>query len=266
MNSSGSLLRLVKSEEPQKEHISVSQINEYLDCSAYYMFRRVYRMPTQSKSFLTIGKSVHKGIEINYKQKRETRVDLPLEEIQEVTAQEFKDLELSTQWGKDEDVGQLKDLAVSLATLYHTQVAPTVQPVLVEQKIIVDIPEIQKPVMFVLDLVDEEGYIRDTKTPGRTPSQKDVDQSLQLTGYSFAYRHFTGKTEKGVKLDNLVKTKTPKYVQLESIRTERQIQRFINIANAVIDAIKSGSFIPNQNSWKCSEDTCDFWEICHRDF
>ena len=256
----------IQPQEAEKHHISVSQINEYLDCSAYYMFHRIFKIQTPSKSFLTIGKSVHKGIEVNYRQKMETKTDLLLPKIQEVTVEEFEILSPVTEWDKDEDPGKVKDEVVALATLYHTEVAPHVQPKMVEERMTVEDERLTLPVFFVLDLVDQDDMIRDTKTYGRTPSQDDIDYDLQLSAYSLAFRSTTGRIEKGVKWDCLVKTKVPKYAPLESTRNEIDGRRFINIANSAVMAIQNGAFIPNQKSYKCGKDRCPFWVACHRDF
>jgi hypothetical protein len=253
-------------EEDVKPHISVSQVNEYVDCGAFYMFHRIYRIPAPSKSFLTIGKSIHKGIEHNFNQKKETKIDLPLNEVQEVTAAEFESLKINTAWDEEESPDQIKDQVVALATIYHNEVAPKIQPKLIEQKIIVEDSALLMPMVFVLDVVDQDDYIRDTKAYGKTPSQDDINFDLQLSGYSFAFRNFTGRTEKGVKLDCLIKLKTPKYVPLESTRNDIDIRRFINITNATVLAIQNGSFVPNQKSFKCSPKRCPYWEPCHRDF
>lgn len=292
MSSVSQLLPPLKgAQEEPKPHVSVSQINEYRDCSAYYMFHYIYKIRTQSKSFLTIGKSVAKGLEINFKQKIGSKLDLPIKDIKEVTAQEFKDLMLDTKWDSDEEPGEIKDLTVKLVELYMGNIAATIQPIYVEERITVDIPEIKMPVIFIPDVIDENGIIHDTKTAGKSPSGlvtlgeqceppkskkkqptdgdnivTEADQSFQLSGYCLGYKFLTGKMASGVQLDYLIKTKNPKCGYLKSTRTERDIQRFINVANAAIDGIKSGIFMPDEKSWKCGPDKCDFWELCHREF
>ena len=250
----------------QRPHISVSQINEYLNCGAYYMFHKVYKIRVPSRSYFTIGGSVHKGAEINYKQKKSTRTNLSLKEVLDVTANEFEGHRIKTIWKKDEDPDVIKDQVLELAKVYYNEVGSKIQPVIVEEQFTVEHEDLIMPVVFRIDLVDEDGYIRDIKTPGKTPSQNDIDKDLQLTTYSFGYRRATGKIEKGVILDNVVKTKIPKYAPLQSTRTEQDLRRFVNIANAAIMAIQAGSYVPDQKSFKCSEENCDFWEKCHEVF
>lgn len=247
-----------------KAHISPTQLNMYLRCPAQYYFRYIEGMILPPKSALTKGKAVHKGQEVNYKQKIETQEDMKLSDIQEVVAAEFESLAPETEWEKEEDPGKVKDETISLASLYHTEVAPKVQPMLVEEEVLIDIPGGQ--LKGYIDLVDMQEYIRDTKTTARTPSQDVIEKSLQLSAYSLAYRKEMDRPEKGVKLDYLVNTKTPKIVTLEGSRTEQDLQRFINIATKVMDAINKQVFYPNQDNFMCSEKDCGYWKICHQTF
>ncbi|HBR33665.1 MAG TPA: hypothetical protein DD734_03460 [Firmicutes bacterium] len=256
-----------QSTEPEKPHISSSQINLILDCSAKYMFRYIFRIRPPSRPFAARGKAVHRGLEYNYRQKIETHEDLPLSDVLEVASDAFDSMLAYVQWDSEEDPGQFKDQTVELISFYHQLVAPTIQPVMVEQPVIIDIPETDFIIKGFIDLIDSNGYIRDTKTKNITPPQKVVDNSLQLTIYAMGYRQLTGKAEAGVILDNVVNLKKgPKYVPLVSQRTDRDITRITNIARAIVGCIKSGSYCPNPNSMMCSESQCEFWKICHETF
>lgn len=247
-----------------KDYISVSQINMYLRCPAQYYFRYVQGMIIPPKSALTKGKAVHKGQEVNYKQKIDTHEDIKLTDLQEVVSTEFETLAPETEWMPEEDPGKIKDETISLASLYHTEIAPTVQPMLVEEEILIDIPG--GKLKGYIDLVDMQEYIRDTKTASRTPSQDVISKSLQLSAYALAYRKEMNREENGVKLDYLVNTKTPKVVTLEGKRTEQDLQRFVSIATRVMDAIQKGVFYPNQDNFMCDEKNCGYWHECRKTF
>lgn len=253
--------------EQEKPHISPSQINMFLDCSAKYMFRYIYGIRPPTRSFFIRGRAVHKGIEHNYKSKIETHEDLPLDEVQEVASEEFDSMVAEAVWEDGENPGEIKDKTMELVGLYHQEVAPKIQPILIEKFVEIEVPETNFTLRGYIDLVDTGGYIRDTKTKNSTPPQKTADSSLQLTAYAMAYRQLTGKTEKGVVLDNLISLKKgPKYVPLESQRMELDIRRFINISKSVIRCIQSGAYCPNPNSMMCSESKCDFWKVCQETF
>jgi len=248
-----------------KSYISPTQLNTYLRCPAQYYFSYVRGIKLPPKSALTKGKAVHKGQEHNYKQKIESFQDVKLSEVQEVTAAEFEAEAQATEWVKDEDPGKIKDDTISLATLYHTEVAPQVQPILVEESVSVPLDS-GYSLYGIIDVLDSKGYIRDTKTTARTPSEEEAAKSLQLTAYSLAHREVMGMPETGVKLDYLVQTKTPKVVTLEAKRTEKDIRRFLSIVGRVVDAINNDVYYPNPGNFLCSEKNCGYWKICHQEF
>lgn len=262
------VMKMQSSEETEqaRPYISPSQITMFLDCSARYMFRYIFGIRVPPKSYFIRGRAIHKGIEHNFTQKIDSHQDLSLKEVQEAASEEFDSMLAEAVWDEGEDPGEIKDKTMELLSLYHTEVAPKIQPVMVERPVTIELPETGYLVKGILDLVDSEGNIRDTKSKSRTPPQSEADGSLQLTAYAMAYRQLTGKAENSVILDNLVDLKTPKYVPLKSQRTELDIRRFKNIANSIISAIKAGAYCPNPNSMMCSETKCDYWKICHEIF
>lgn len=248
-----------------KSYISPSQINTYLRCPAQYFFSYVQGIKIPPKSAMTKGKAVHSGIEYNYKQKIESREDLKVSEILEYTAAEFEKLAEETDW-QGVDKGKEKDSTIDLTKLYQTEVAPETQPIAVEQKIEVAFENTDYTLLGIIDLIDEEKRIRDTKTTARTPSEDSLQNSLQLSAYSLAYRTIKGEEETGIQLDYLVATKTPKVVKLSANRTQKEIDRFLSITGTVAHNISCQNFYPNPTNMMCSPVNCGYWEKCIQTF
>ena len=248
-----------------KTYLSVSQINSYLRCPAQYCLRYVKGITMPPTRGLTVGKVVHSAIEQNYKQKMQSGVDLPLDVIRDITATEFDRQAPLTDWGED-DPGKAKDEAITLASLYHQEVAPTVMPAAVELRVEVEFENVDYSLLGYIDLIDSEGFIRDTKTATRTPSEDEASKSLQLTTYYLAYQINYGCEPAGVKLDYLVNTKTPKYVQLQAARTQEDVDRLLRLIGYVAGAISAGHFYPNPTSFLCSEKNCQYWQHCQKEF
>jgi CRISPR/Cas system-associated exonuclease Cas4 (RecB family) len=217
------------------------------------------------KAAMTRGTAVHSGIEFNYTQKMETKKDLPLEEVKEYTAAVFEEKAEETDF-EGEDKGKVKDSTISLAGLYHEEVAPTVQPEAVEKKVEVAFEGTDYTLLGYIDLIDHKKRIRDTKTTGKTPSESVIRDNLQLAAYSLMYQTITGEEESGVGLDYLVDTKNPKVVQFEAKVTEAERQRFLKIMDAVAKAIEGEHFYPNYNNFMCSQKNCGYWDICHKEW
>lgn len=246
------------------EHTSITQLNMYLRCPAQYYFRYIEGIIIPPNSAITRGKVVHKGNEINYKQKIKTHKDMKLSDLKEAVADEFDRQALDTEFTPDEDKGKLKDHTINLATLYHTNIAANIQPIAVEKEIY--IPIANTMLKGYVDVVDDKGYIRDTKTANRTPNGNIADKSLQLTGYALAYRIINKKPENGVILDYLIDTKVPKVITLKSKRTDWEIKRFCSILYQILNAIQNGIFYPNETSCLCSPKWCGYWDICHKEY
>ena len=248
------------------EHISASQINTYLRCPAQYFFRYVRGIKIPPSSALTRGKCVHAGVEHNYRQKIESRQDVSVNEVTEYVAAEFEALQDETQFEPDEVPGQVKDVTVTLAKTYHVELAPKIQPILVEQEILLPIEPYGILLKGYVDLVDDKLWVRDTKTSMRSPAAAEIDKSLQLSAYAYSLQKITGEMPRGVALDYVVATKEPKVVTLEGTRNQQQINRFVNTAARVGRAISEGCFYPSEHNFLCSPEKCGYWELCHKEF
>ncbi len=100
----------------------------------------------------------------------------------------------------------------------------------------------------------------DLKTAARKPSAFEVHNHPQLTAYSLGAAALGIDPDNlGLRLDVLLKTKEPSMVRCETIRTERNRQRFYSTAKAVWNAIKREAWLPRQD-WHCSQ--CAYTEAC----
>jgi hypothetical protein len=163
----------------------------------------------------------------------------------------------------NENPGGLKDQGVSIVETHHKAIAPTVHPVVVEEQFWVSLGEdFPYELMGYWDLVDREGVIIDNKAYSRKPSQADLDKNIQLSVYALGYRASQQKNEKKLRLDAVIKNKTPKAVQLETTRTHNDCRWLLGLIEMVVEAIQSGVFYPNPLNFTCSPRYCGYWEKC----
>lgn len=132
-----------------------------------------------------------------------------------------------------------------------------------------------------VDMELKDGYtelliIRDTKTSAKSPipSYMDgndkagtADDSEQLTAYAVASHVVDGKLPDRMVLDYLVRTNaakpTVKYVPTLTTRSMDDVQVFLNRFANLIHAMKTGVFVPaNQSWWGCSARWCGYFGIC----
>jgi len=240
-------------------HLSVTQLRMYLRCPLQYYFRYICGLKIPPTGSLTLGRTVHHTLEENYRQKIQSHQDLPLQQIQDIFSQRWDEEAQLTLFEEGEKPGQLKDEGVRLLAPYYQNVAPSVQPVEVEREFLVDTGATQLPLKGYIDLIDDQGTIIDHKTTKRSFPADAAAKDLQLTAYAFAYRALYGQSESGLRLDALVRTKQAKVQQLETTRTQADIDRFLRLAEHVERAIKSEVYYPNDN-FMCG--ICGYRDLC----
>jgi len=240
-------------------HLSVTQLRMYLRCPLQYYFRYICGLKIPPSGDVTLGRTVHETLEQNYRQKIVTRQDLPLEQMRDIFSERWEEESQYARFEEEENPGHLKDDGVRLLEVYHREVAPKVQPVEVEREFTLDTGVTELPLKGYIDLIDDHGIIIDHKTTRRSFPQDAAETDIQLTAYSLAYRALRGKQETGLRLDVLVRTKRPKIQQLQTARTQADIDRFLRLAEHVGRAINTGIFYPNEN-FMCG--ICGYREMC----
>jgi hypothetical protein len=236
--------------------LSGSSLNTYLRCGLQWEFAYVKRIRRPPRVRMVIGTATHEAIEVNYRQKRETSQDLPEADVLDAYSTAY-DREI-VEADDDEDKAEAKDSGVTLTRIYQREVAPAIQPVLVEEQIQAAVNGI--PYSGFLDLTDQNNRIRDTKTSGRAPTG-DIYR-LSMTGYSVLFRHATDTVESGVTLDYLIRTKKPYYLPIEGGPVDDgEITRFARILGGVAGGISAGSF-PANGVLNGSCGWCGYADIC----
>lgn len=250
----------------EKDMLSISRIKMFLRCPLQFCFRYIEGIRIPADGALLLGKSVHKALEVNYKQKIATRVDLPVEQLYEIHATSFDEMKAAEEvvFDEDEDPGKLKDCGVACLKAYCTDLSPCIQPVSVEEHFVLEFDNVPYAFQGYLDIIDEKGFIRDHKCVKRSYAANAAEEDIQLTGYNLAYKYLKGKEPAGLVFDCMVKNKVPKVMSVSSgPRSERQLNRFLKVLGSVAEAIKSGIFYPAEGSMACSwcgyKDRCKSW-------
>lgn len=238
--------------------LSGSSLSTYLRCGLQWEFAYVKRIRRPPRVRMVIGTATHAAIETNYRQKVETGQDMPLADVLDAFSDSY-DLEImDVDEYEDEDIGEAKDQGAALTQIYQEQVAPVVQPVLVEEQIQAEINGI--PYSGFLDVTDHNNRIRDTKTTGKRPIGDAY--KLSMTGYAVLFRHHSASIESGITLDYLIRTKKPYYLPIEGGTVDDgEIRRFAGVLGGVAGGIDAGSFPPNGLvNGSCS--WCGYADLC----
>jgi len=257
----------------KKPHLSPSQLDMYTRCPEQYRRRYIERHVIPPGIALLKGTAVHIGAEHNFRQKVESRKDLPAKEIVDIAASAFDAnvkasgvflTEDDQAKGKDRALGDGKDGAVRLAGLLAGEVAPKIQPVAVETDQRITLSNASHDLLGRLDLIDDSMAIRDLKTGAKARSQQEWDNSAQMTFYALLYQAHYGLAPSAIKVDQLVDLASgPKYVPVQTKRDETDFRPLINRINAVLSGIKAGVFTPaTPGAWWCSPRMCGYWATC----
>lgn len=259
----------------EKPHVSASRLNMREKCGEQYRRRYIEGEIIPPGISMATGTAVHKVGEKIQVHKLEHDGDiLTLEEVKDtardelVKATEERGLLLNTderKKGKTVVVGQAQDESVSLATLYHSELASVINPLSVdslEKKFNIALEGYPYDLTGRIDIEDSLGF-RDLKTSGKSAVQAEVDRSLQYTFYALWYWAHHKVFPKQIVQDTLVKTKVPKYQPIITERGQKDFdvlyRRLINFC----ECVEKGVFPPaTPLSWWCSPKWCGYYETC----
>ena len=254
------------------DHLSSSQITKFLMCPLSYRFHYIDRIETGIKSSgLVLGSAFHAAAETLHKDMMNGGVRKPKiyrNVLGDSLSLDFGNFEIQLKDGESQDSltqdgGGLVDVYLDYRTKQKTQLLT------VEQRVERDIANVRTgellglPFTAYLDLIEKDGdglVVVDLKTAGRSYSQADVDGNLQLTAYGLLVMLETGKSPAGLRIDAIVRNKSPKVQRLDTTRTESDFVRFWSLARTVRAALETGVFYPNPG-WSCP--TCEFAEHCN---
>jgi len=247
------------------EHLSNSQINLYSQCSLKYKFQYIDEIPRPFKpSGLALGSVVHSALSwLNKKRMNGNKVTL--EKLYKIFDSDWYSQKVDTEirYKDGEEEMKLVVLGKEMLGLYFPKPykeikgaeVPFVVPIINPgngQRLGVDLEGI-------IDLIEGDDVIIEFKTSVQTVNQKDLNNNLQLTIYSYAYEMLTQIPPRLIKLINFVKTKRPKIITLETKRSKADYQRFFFLASQVLKGIQSQIFYPRPSFW-CKD--CEYGGLC----
>lgn len=246
--------------------ISVSKMRCLLSCSLKYYFKYVAKLPSPMCGALLLGKSVHAAAESSMRFKMEKESDMPLDTILDVFSQSFEGFQQNEPVDLEgEDKGKLKDSGYALTRLFATEVLPSKNPVLIEHEFNIPFDNTNYVYRGFIDEISADGVVSDLKTAAKSWPEDSLTNGgdLQMIGYAFAYRQLFGQPEKGLRLEILVKNKTPKLQILTAEpRTDKEIDRFLKIMGSCVALIEQKIFVPASSRFNCA--TCSFSEECKK--
>jgi putative RecB family exonuclease len=263
----------------QDLYVSHSQIFKFSTCSLAYKYHYVERREPERISInLPFGKAIHAAQELYYRSLKAGHNKEPLNALVE-TFEAVLNLELEKHagtpivWKKTTpDKACAITMGKSMLTAFYDSIDLSGYAV-----VDVELPLTARlytddglPTEFllvgILDLLlmdeNSEAVVVDNKTAAQPMSQASADENLQMTAYAYllaANKYVFPTAPVKCRFDVLRKLKTPKLEHVHTIRTAQDRKRFAKIANAVLEGIDAGIYMP-QPSWMCSD--CSYSDAC----
>lgn len=265
-------------EQPQpKERVftfSPSQLGMYTRCGEQYRRRYIAKEIVPPAIAMIRGTAVHKGSEVNFKQKIESWEDLPKKDIVDASVQDLNDRvqhegillsadEVSI--GKDKVIDQAQKQVVSLSGLYADHVAKKYQPRAVELTQKIDIPDSNIKILGRLDTLTIDDTIVDLKSATKKKTQAEFDGSPALTTYALTKEVLDGKPAKSIEIEVLVDKAQPEVQTISTFRNQDDYVATLNSMNQMAKGILAGVFTPAyglMGAWWCSKTFCGYWSSC----
>ena len=240
--------------------LSPTQARTFLGCSARWWFKYGLSLPEPKTSSLAFGLAMHRALEINFRQKLETKEDLETAGMVTVFRDCWWEQIGQTVFREDENPRELAKLGERLIVRYMDEVAPLVEPAAVEMDVQGVIAGV--PVRGRIDLIDVEGRLVDIKTASRRPSSVAWDYAFQLA----TYRQITPGASGEARLDTLVKTNTVQLVQQSYVVGDADLRATEVLYPLIQESIRTGLYLPNRDSMLCSRRHCAFWQHCQKEY
>lgn len=137
------------------------------------------------------------------------------------------------------------------------------RPATTERKFEVAIPGTDWLLHGVIDMEEDDGTVVDFKLKGKAPNPDAGDRSLQLSVYALAKLLETGKLPPALRLDCIIDGKRMGGMLRETVRTQADADRTLNLLQRVCKMIDAGHFAPaDPEAWNCSAAYCQYWRTC----
>jgi hypothetical protein len=165
------------------QHLSSTQLSLFATCAEKFRRRYVLGERTPAGSALVLGGAVGATIEHYLTEKIGEQQHAPIDEVFGQTLSDKVDAQ-EVVWGEDESYNKTQATGLALVQTWVRDVAPSINPVAVEHKVELRIPNLPVPVIGYVDVV-ERGRTIENKTAGRKPNRGEPKPDWIIQGWIY---------------------------------------------------------------------------------
>jgi Holliday junction resolvase-like predicted endonuclease len=251
-----------------RPHWSFSSLNQLLNiCSLQYYLQRIAKIkPAFASTNLVLGSAYHRTLEQVYLAKMNGTVFSDEQALEFFTASWDRAVKTEPIRFRKLNAEETADQGRSLIACALEHLDPAEEVRSVSEAFVVPLQDAQgfleMPLLGEFDLVvqqKKQTVLVDWKTSGTRWRASQADQSLQATGYSYAY-HQKHAINPQVRFDVTVKNKTPVFEQHPTQRQPEQWQRMMKMIRRAEKLVRHEIFYPAESSFYCAD--CAFSTAC----
>lgn len=251
-----------------------SMLSSFELCAYSYYLKTVEKKRPRVGFYAVRGSAIHAGREINFKQKKTSGTDLPIDMLLDAARDEvnkrIKDEQVDLK--NDEILGGLSKKAAAGIVINESRplikidrqiLQPKVQPKEIEFEIAVELPQYEFDLAGIVDLIDKGNVIIDTKTARRMWNDAKIEKSIQPASYWLLTRAILKKEPADFVYHFLLAQKSPRALTVKSPVDERRIRITLDRYMIMHKMIQAGNFPPVEiGHWKCSAKYCNLYYDC----
>ncbi len=250
-------------ESPSNKPISISysHLNCYQVCPKKYLYQYIYKIPTPPSAALSFGTTLHNTLSEFYKAISNKQASMFDDKENEVSLERLLDIYKKSwvPYGYKSKAHMLarKNRGKEILTEYYKKFEDYFgNPLYLEKSFTLKLDNIIIRGRFdrVDSLTENNIEIFDYKT-GRTKTQKDVDNDLQLSIYAMAAQTCFHKHVSRLSLYFLDEN-----IKIETTRDDQALEKATNKIKDIVNNIQNKNYTPKPSNIMCK--LCDYKHIC----
>jgi hypothetical protein len=257
-------------------HHSYSALHTYASiCSLQYRLKYIDRLPQERiGATLVFGSAMHEAlhaIDGELEKGRSPQAKLAYQALRSYLEKAYGNRDVPVISTQGDGLEDLYGEGVRLLDAYISVLPPDEVPLDLPRSFKVPLFDVggealPRPLRGELDrwvkLKDGRVGVDDWKTSDKRWSKRKIAQDDQATAYFLGGEHLLGRRPAFFRYALILKTKKAEVERVPAVRTEVHARRFVKKVKELDRAIKSGIFLPNDESFACP--TCPFRNVCEK--